>query len=54
MRVRFKTTDYCELASRITGCERTGPLEAVIATPDALAAYQTFITTVLLCRGLVE
>lgn len=54
MTVEFKTTDYAELAGRIGGCARTGPLTAEIVTVDPLAAYRTFITVVLLCRGLVE
>jgi D-amino peptidase len=54
MKVRFQTTDYCELATRITGCERTSDLEGTIRSDDPLAAYRTFITTVLLCRGLAE
>ncbi|MEU7880192.1 M55 family metallopeptidase [Microbispora bryophytorum] len=50
----FRSSDYCELAARIAGVERTGDLSAVIVGDDPLWIYQTFITVVLLCRGLVE
>lgn len=52
--MRFKTTDYAELAARIAGCERTGPQTAAIVGNDPLAVYETFVTVVLLCRGLRE
>jgi D-amino peptidase len=42
------------LAARIAGVGRTGDLSAVITRDDPLWIYQTFITVVLLCRGLVE
>jgi D-amino peptidase len=54
MDIAFRTSDYCELAARIAGVERTGRLSAVITGDDPLRIYQTFITVVLLCRGLVE
>jgi D-aminopeptidase len=38
----------------VAGVERTGDLSAVITGDDPLWIYQTFITVVLLCRGLVE
>ncbi|MFG1707008.1 M55 family metallopeptidase [Nonomuraea sp. M3C6] len=50
----FRSSDYCELAARIAGVERTGDLSATITGDDPLRIYQTFITVVLLCRGLVE
>ncbi|HEV7974896.1 M55 family metallopeptidase [Amycolatopsis sp.] len=52
--ISFRTSDYCELASRIAGVERTGDLSAHITGDDPLWIYQTFVTAVLLCRGLVE
>jgi D-amino peptidase len=52
--ISFRSSDYCELAARIAGVERTGDLSAVITGDDPLWIYQTFITVVLLCRGLVE
>lgn len=54
LQVAFRTSDYCELASRIGGVERTGDLSARIVGADPLAIYRSFITVVLLCRGLVE
>jgi D-amino peptidase len=52
--IRFKTSDYAELAGRITGVVRHGDLEAVSTDDDPLRLFQTFITIVMLCRGLVE
>jgi D-amino peptidase len=52
--ISFRSSDYCELASRIAGVERTGGLSATITGDDPLWIYQTFVTVVLLCRGLVE
>ncbi len=52
--IRFKTTDYAELAARVAGCERTGPSSAAIVGDDANELYETFVTVVLLCRGLRE
>jgi D-amino peptidase len=54
MGIKFRTSDYCDLASRISGVTREGDLEATITCDDPLELYQTFITVVLLCRGLVE
>ncbi len=54
MGIKFKTSDYCDLTLRIAGFERVGDLEARIVSDDPLALFQTFITAVLLCRGLVE
>ncbi|MDX6330797.1 MAG: D-amino peptidase, partial [Streptomycetaceae bacterium] len=54
LRILFRSSDYCELAGRIAGVERTGDLSANIIGGDPLLIYQTFITVVLLCRGLVE
>lgn len=54
VRVRFKTTDYAALAARVSGWKRTGPMTAEVAGDDALELYRTFITVVLLCRGLTE
>lgn len=52
--VRFHTSDYAELSSRIAGIERTGDLTARLEGEDPLALFDTFITAVLLCRGFVE
>lgn len=50
----FRSSDYCQLAARVAGVERTGTLAASITGTDPLEIYRTFITVVLLCRGLVE
>ncbi len=54
VQLRFKSSDYAELASRIAGCERTGTLGAQLAGDDPLELYRAFISVVLLCRGLTE
>jgi D-amino peptidase len=54
LEIAFRTSDYADLAARITGIERTGDLAASIVADDPLAVYTTFITAVLLCRGLSE
>jgi D-amino peptidase len=54
MEIQFRTSDYCDLAGRIQGVECTGDLSARIVMDDPLEVYRTFITVVLLCRGLVE
>lgn len=54
LRVRFHTSDYADLASRVAGVRRTGTVSASITGEDALEVFTTFITVVLLCRGLVE
>ena len=54
MGITFKTSDYCNLTLRIAGFERVGDLEVSIVASDPLELFKTFITAVLLCRGLVE
>lgn len=54
LEISFRSHDYAELASRISGVVRTGDLRATITDDDPLRLYQTFITIVLLCRGLIE
>jgi D-amino peptidase len=52
--ISFRTSDYAQLAERVSGVKRTGDLEATITGSDPLELYRTFITVVLLCRGLTE
>lgn len=52
--LRFHTSDYAELAARVSGVERTGDIEATMTSEDPLELFRTFITVVLLCRGFVE
>jgi D-amino peptidase len=54
MRIQFRTSDYADLAARVAGVTRTGDLSAEIVESDPLELYRTFITIVLLCRGLSE
>jgi len=52
--IRFHNADYAELATRIAGVERTGGINAKVEMADPLELFTTFITVVMLCRGLVE
>jgi D-amino peptidase len=54
LRIQFKSSDHAELAARVRGVARTATLTAEIGGVDPLELYRTFITIVLLCRGLVE
>lgn len=52
--MRFRTSDYAELADRVGGVRRTGDLSATIESTEPLELFHTFITVVLICRGLAE
>ncbi len=52
--IRFHNCDYAEVASRVAGVSRTGDLSAEISDADPGRLYATFVTAVLLCRGLVR
>ena len=52
--ITFRTSDYADLAARITGVVRTGDMSATLTDQDPLELFRTFITIVLLCRGLVD
>jgi len=52
--IRFHNTDHALLACRVNGVRRTSDLTAEIEETNALELFTTFITVVLLCRGLVE
>jgi D-amino peptidase len=54
LEILFRTSDYAGLAARITGVVRTGDLTATITDDDPARLFDTFITVVLLCRGLAE
>jgi D-amino peptidase len=54
MTIDFTTSDYADLASRVSGFSRTGVLSGAISNNDPIEIYRTFITIVLLCRGLGE
>jgi D-amino peptidase len=50
----LRTSDYADLAARVAGVRRIGTLSCEITLDDPLETYKTFITVVLLCRGLTE
>jgi D-amino peptidase len=50
----LRTSDYADLASRIGGVARTGDLTISLGGDDPAVLFDTFVTVVLLCRGLVE
>lgn len=52
--ITFRTSDYAELAARIHGVERDGERHATVSDADPLELYRSFVTVVLLCRGLTE
>ncbi len=52
--IRFHNTDHALLASRVKGVTRTSDLTAEIEEVSPLELFTTFVTVVLLCRGLVE
>jgi D-amino peptidase len=54
MALDLRTSDYADLAARVAGVRRTGTLSCEITLEDPLELYKTFITIVLLCRGLTE
>jgi D-amino peptidase len=54
MDIDFRTSDYADLAERVVGVNRTGDLHCSITSESPLKLYRTFITVVLLCRGLTE
>jgi D-amino peptidase len=54
MEIDFRTSDYADLASRIAGVTREDTLRCSITLESPLDLYRTFITIVLLCRGLTE
>ena len=54
LEVTFKTSDYLSLATRLRGVTAAGGLTARIGDESPLELFRTFITVVLLCRGLVE
>jgi D-amino peptidase len=52
--IGFRTSDYAELAARVGGVQRTGDLSATIEGAEPLELFRSFITVVLICRGLTE
>lgn len=54
LEVTFRNADLAELATRIVGVERAGTLDVRITDADPIALYRTFVTVVLLTRGLTD
>ncbi len=54
MDIDFRTSDYADLAARVGEITRSGDLSCSITSESPLELYRTFITAVLLCRGLSE
>jgi D-amino peptidase len=52
MEIDLQTSDYADLASRVAGVTREGTLRCSITQESPLELYRTFVTVVLLCRGL--
>jgi D-amino peptidase len=52
--VTFRNPDLAEMATWIAGVRRTGTTTAEIVGDDPLRLYRTFVTVVLLTRGIAE
>lgn len=52
--VTFRNADLAEMATWITGVERTGTTEASTTDDDPIRLYRRFINVVLLTRGIAE
>jgi D-amino peptidase len=54
LEVTFRHADLAELATRVVGVERTGNVDVRLTDADPVALYRTFVTVVLLTRGMTE
>jgi D-amino peptidase len=54
LEVTFRNADLAETACRIVGVERTGVLEVSLTDADPVELYRTFVTVVLLTRGIAD
>ena len=52
--VRFRNADLAEMATWITGVRRTDAVGVRITDDDPVRLYRTFVTVVLLTRGIAE
>lgn len=52
--VRFRNADLAEMATWVRGVERTGPCEVTMTDADPERLFRTFITVVVLGRGIAE
>lgn len=54
LEVTFRNPDLAEMATWITGIERSGGVTVSISDDDPIRLFRTFITAVLLTRGIAE
>jgi D-amino peptidase len=54
LEVTFRNADLAEMATWITGVERTGTVSVAMAGENPLRLFRTFVTVVLLTRGIAE
>ena len=54
LEVTFRNPDLAEQATWITGVERTGNVTVAMTDDDPIRLFRTFITVVLLTRGIAE
>ncbi|MEP9383973.1 M55 family metallopeptidase [Nocardioides sp. KR10-350] len=52
--VTFRNADLAEMATWITGVRRTGQVAVELSDEDPLRLFRTFVTVVLLTRGIAE
>lgn len=52
--VRLRNADLAEMATWVVGVERTGETEVSLLDDDLLRLFRTFITVVVLARGIAE
>ncbi len=50
----FRNPDLAELATWVTGVERTGASTVAMTDDDPVRLFRRFITTVLLTRDIAE
>ena len=54
LEITFRSADLAEMATWITGVERTGTTEATTTDDDPLRLYRRFVNVVLLTRDIAE
>lgn len=52
--ITFRNADLAEMATWVRGVERTGGCSAALVDDDPLRLYRTFVTVLLLGRGIAE
>ena len=54
LEITFRNPDLAEMATWITGVRRSGTTAVTITGDDPLKLYRTFVTVVMLTRGIAE